>query len=179
MNKWDEDLAFSIATQPLQDKIYHYVFGNTLKKITRFFKEDSHVLDRNYHIDVELMLQNGIKLLGQEKALRKKFSSFNTFTIEFYQNRHSKEKGEFFNLGAQFYLHGYVNGNEPNEITKFIKCYFIKIFDFLEDLKKKPIEILEQNTRQSSGKASFYHIQYDSIPKDFIYWDMSNTRRIK
>ncbi|MFH2049718.1 MAG: hypothetical protein ABIJ12_09750 [bacterium] len=173
MSKWEEDLEWSEAAKPIQDLVYRYVFGDTLQDIARFSKDDRHVLDREYHIDVELTLKNGIKLLGQEKALRKQFAEFNTFTIEFYQNRYTKEKGEFFNLGAQFYLHGYLDGDTPDEIKasrKFIKCYFIKIFDFLEYLKKKPISVLEKNSRRSSGNASFYYIQYDSIPKEFIYW---------
>jgi hypothetical protein len=173
MSKWDEDLEWSNAAKPIQDRIYKFVFGDTLKDITRFSKEDRHILDRDYHIDVELSFNNGIKLLGQEKALRLKWLKFNTFTIEFYQNRHTKERGEFFNLAAQFYLHGYLNGNTPNEINetqKFKKCYFIKIFDFLESLKKQPVEVLERNTKPSSGNASFYYVNYDSIPSNYIYW---------
>jgi hypothetical protein len=181
MSKWEEDLALAEAAKPIQDRIYQYVFGDTLQEITRFSKEDRHILDRDYHIDVELLFTNGIKLLGQEKALRLTWLKYNTFTIEFYQNRYKREKGEFFNLGAQFYLHGYLDGNTPDEISnskKFKKCYFIKIFDFLEHLKSKPIEILEQSTRQSSGNASFYYINYNRIPQEYIYWSTeSPTQR--
>jgi hypothetical protein len=177
VSKWQEDLDWSEAAKPIQDRIYRYVFGETLTHITRFSKEDRHILDRNYHIDVELAFLNGVKLLGQEKALRKKFMTYNTFTIEFYQNRFTKEQGEFFNLGAQFYLHGYLNGDTVDDIAKtpkFLKCYFIKIFDFLEQLKKSPIDTLELKTKPSSGNASFYYVNYDSIPKQFIYWSTPN-----
>jgi len=168
---FDDDFALSEAAQSLQNKVYNYIFGDYLKKITRFSKEDRHILDVEYHIDVELELINGIKFLGQEKALRKRWADLNTFTIEFYQNESTKEKGEFFNLGAQFYLHGYINANLAEDITKFIKCYFIKIFDFLEWLKKKPIEELEKNTRPTKGsRASFYWINYNEIPRQFLYW---------
>ena len=114
---------------------------------------------------MELVLTNGIKLLGQEKALRFKFASFNTFTIEFYQNRYTKEHGEFFNLGAQFYLHSYWNEDESG----FLKWYFIKIFDFLAHLKTKPIQELEIQTKPSTSLASFYYIKYNQIPELFIY----------
>jgi len=174
MNYYDSDKEFSEMAQPLQDKVYKYIFKNSLEKITRFSKEDSeerHILDIEYHIDVELEFKNGIKLLGQEKALRKMFNSFDTFTIEFYQNRFTKEKGEFFNLGAQFYLHGYLDADMAEDISCFLKCYFIKIFDFLEWLKKKSIEELEKNTRPTKGsRANFYWIKYASIPGEFIYW---------
>jgi len=177
---FDRDFEFSLAVQPLQDKIYKHIFGHYLEKITRFPKSDErHILDINYHIDVELLFINGIKILGQEKGLRKKFNDYNTATIEFYQNRFTKEKGEFFNLGAQFYLHGYVDGNEPKEVTKFLKCYFIKIFDFLERLKKKPVKELEKNTRPTQGSnASFYWIRYKDIPREFIYWHSKNGKEL-
>jgi len=165
---WDEDLKFSEHTKKFQDELYCSIFP--IKNITRFSKQDRHILDKNYHIDVELELKNGIKLLGQEKALRKKFSSFDTFTIEFYQNRFKKEKGEFFNLGAQFYCHGYVNGNTLDDTTGFLKVYVIKIFDFLESLRSKTIGELECNTRPSSSNASFYAIPYDDIPKEFVFY---------
>ncbi len=163
---WNNDLKFSENAEQYQDELYRNVFP--IKKITRF--PNCHVLDRNYHIDIELEMINGIKLLGQEKALRKQFSEFNTFTIEFYQNRFTKEKGEFFNLGAQFYCHGYLNGNLPEDTTGFIKVYIINIFDFLEQLKQKPIKELEKKTKPSTGKASFYFINYNDIPSKFIYF---------
>jgi len=124
-NRFEEDFALSLKSQPYIDEIYNEIFP--IKNIIRFPKGDKerHILDREFHIDVNLELQNGIKLTGQEKVLRERYSYFNTFTIEFYQNRHDyevknpdgtiikpKEKGEFFNLGAQFYFHGYCNKTE-------------------------------------------------------------------
>ena len=160
---WEEDRLLAEKAIPYQNIIYHNVFD--ISAINRFQREDNIILDRQYHIDVELVLTNGIKLLGQEKALRYKFSHYNTFTIEFYQNRHTKEMGEFFNLGAQFYLHGYWNKDE----TGFLKWYFIKIFDFLTFLKKQPIKSLESHTKPSTSRASFYYMNYNDIPSDFIY----------
>ena len=110
---FNDDLELAEAAKPIQDKVYRYIFNDDLMNIKRFSKEERHVLDIEYHIDIELEFVNGIKLLGQEKALRYKFIDFNTYTIVFYQNRRTKEKGEFFNLGAQFFLHGYLNGNKP------------------------------------------------------------------
>jgi len=176
---FDIDFEFSLAAQPLQDKLYRYIFKGYLKNITRFSKEDRNILDIKYHIDIELEFINGIKILGQEKTLRYEFINYNTLTIEFYQNRVTKEKGEFFNLGAQFFLHGYVDGNIPEEITRFLKCYFIKIFDFLEWLKRKSIEELEKNTRPTKGsRASFYWIRYNDIPKEFIYWHFEHGKEL-
>jgi hypothetical protein len=163
MTKFHEDLELSVKAEQYQNNLYREIFD--IKNINRFANKDGHILDVKYHIDVELELNNGIKLLGQEKALRNEFSKFNTFTIEFYQNRFTKEKGEFFNLGAQFYLHSYWNKNYDG----FEKWYLIKIFDFLTWLKKSNITDLENQTRASTSKASFYFINYDKIPKEFIY----------
>jgi hypothetical protein len=164
---FERDFQLSEQAQPYQNKIYQNVFP--VDEVVRYQKgEDNerHVMDRYHHIDVEVVLQNGSKLLGQEKALRNRFASYNTFTIEFYQNEHTKERGEFFNLGSQFYLHSYWN----KEQNGFVKWYLIKVFDFILWLKEKPIEELEQQTRSpGSSRASFYYIDYADIPERFIY----------
>lgn len=53
--------------------------------------------------------------------------------------------------------------------------YFIKIFDFLEWLKKTSIEKLENNTKSSTSRASFFYINYNKIPKQFIYNFLNNS----
>jgi hypothetical protein len=160
---WKDDLQLSEDAIPHQNQLYHQLFE--LDGINRFRRIDNIILDRKYHIDVELVLHNGIKLLGQEKALRYEFARYNTFTIEFYQDRISKEQGEFFNLGAQFYLHGYWN----SKYDGFEKWYFIKIFDFLTHLRQAPIAELERQTRPSTSRASFFYTNYNDIPREFIY----------
>lgn len=162
---FDDDLKLSFKTQPLCDRVYNENFY--INKIIRYNREnEEQILDIKYHIDVELELTNGIKLTGQEKILRNRFSTFNTFTIEFYQNSMMKERGEFFNFGAQFYLHGYLNQNEDG----LDKWYMINMFSFLSDLKNKPIEILEQYTRDTgNSRASFFQINYNNINPKYIY----------
>ena len=171
-NTFHDDYSLSVLAQPHQDDIYKSIFP--IKKITRFNHEEDLILDKKYHIDVELELINGIKLLGQEKALRAHFAKFDTFTIEFYQNRFRKEPGEFFNIGAQFYLHGYWN----ESYNGFCKWYLIKLFDFLTYLKKLPLEQLEKQTRPSTSRASFYYITYNKIPSEFFYRTMSEVSEV-
>lgn len=161
---WDEDLKLSIKAEGVQDDIYRSLWP--VSEIVRFKHEDDKILDIRYHIDVEVRMTNGTCFLGQEKALRHKFSHYNTFTIEFYQNAQTKELGEFFNLGAQFYLHGYWNEEED----KLEKWYLIKIFDFLEYLKGNTLDTLEAYTKTTgSSNASFFCVDYKKIPKKFIY----------
>lgn len=150
------------ATQ-YQDQVYKKLFP--IQNISRYEKVEERILDIKYHIDVELELTNGIKLLGQEKALRPKFAKFNTFTIEFYQNRFTKEPGEFFNIGAQFYLHGYWN----DDFSGLQKWYMVKLFDFLAYLKQFPVKSLEKRTRPSTSNASFFYVEYPKIPNEFLY----------
>lgn len=164
--RFDNDYGLSLKAQQYQNGIYRQLFNIQDNYIRRFIFDDKNILNVDYHIDVELTLNNRSKLLGQEKALRYEFAYFNTFTIEFYQNRFTKEKGEFFNLGAQFYLHSYWNVTE----TGFCKWYLIKIFDFLDWLKLFPTNELEKHTRLSEGsRASFYWINYNEIPTQFIH----------
>ena len=163
VNSFAEDFALAQKAIPYQNDIYKEVFPVT--NIVRYEQDDNRILDIKYHIDVELELQNGIKLLGQEKALRFCFAKYNTFTMEFYQDRYKKEPGEFFNIGAQFYLHGYWNKN----YNGFCKWYIIKLFEFLTHLKDMNISYLETNTRPSTSRASFYYINYNHIPIEFIY----------
>lgn len=139
---WNDDYALSQKAEPYQDIIYKQLFP--VKNIERFNKGiEPNILDTKYHIDVQIKTTNFTTFLGQEKALRHEWAKYNTFTIEFYQNRFTKELGEFFNLGAQFYLHAYWN----KEYNGFQKWYLIKIFDFLQWLNDKPISELEKNTR--------------------------------
>ena len=180
MNYFDEDTELSKAAMPLQDAMYKYIFKGMIDKIERFKKgEERHILDVNFHIDIILKLKNGISLLGQEKALRKKHSGHNALTIEFWQDRFEKIEGEFFNLGAQFYSHGYLNGNAPDEISCFEKFYIIKVFDYLESLRRVPLEELEKRTKPTGrSRASFYYINYDHIPKEFIYYQMEDGKEL-
>jgi len=171
----------AIKARPFQDAIYHTLYP--IKEIIRidrnnplennrhkFSKEQLELLDIKLHIDTILVLQNDSILTGQEKALSYKERFYDTFTIEFYQNRETKELGEFFNLGAQFYLHGYLNNENLDDVTGFDKWYFIKIFDFLSWLKNTPISTLEKYTKPSwNSRASFFYIKYNKIPQQFIY----------
>lgn len=162
-NQFNKDYQLSLKARAIQDKIYKSIWD--LSDIKRYERKDEVILDIKYHIDVELNLANGTKLLGQEKALRNQFSHYNTFTVEFYQNRHTKEPGEFFNLGAQFYMHGYFNKEE----TLLEKWVMVDLLRFLDYCKKYTIKELERFTKPSTSNASFFNIDYKLIPKELIF----------
>jgi hypothetical protein len=131
------------------------------------------ILDSHFHIDLRVKLPNGSQITGQEKALSNEYYSFKTFTMEFYQNRFTKEKGEFFNIASQIYLHGY------SDITgfEFVEWRMYNIFSLLDWLKTYTPEQLEKRTRPSTSRASFLYINYDKIPVEFLIAKGGSSKR--
>jgi len=168
------DIKLCEKSKPIQDWLYKKIFIGA--QVCRFEQDNErHILDEKFHIDVVLKLSNGIVLTGQEKALRYKYSEYNTFTIEFYQDREKKIKGEFFNMGAQFYNHSYWNTTKDKF---FVKGRIIKCFEFFDWLRDKSIKDLEKDTRSTGGsRASFLKIKYDDLPKGCIFaeWDFTKV----
>ena len=158
----------SVKMQLACTKAFMYKFDVSENNIIRYDKKNSlHILDTNFHIDGKIILSNGTTLTMQEKALSNKFYKFKTFTMEFYQNRNTKEKGEFFKIASQIYLHGYSDISEVN----FIEYHILKVFDLMIWINNKyTIEELEKNMRNASGSyATFISIPYKDIPAYIFY----------
>lgn len=155
----------SIKMRPACDNVLCNTFGIEKSNIERFDKNtELNILDREFHIDMRIKLNNGSQLTGQEKALSNEFYKYKTFTMEFYQNRYTKERGEFFKIASQFYLHGY---SDKSGIA-FAEWKVIDILLLINWLKTAGLNRLEKNTRPSGGsKANFLFIPYDKIPNIF------------
>ena len=164
----------SINMRPACDRVLCYAFGVTPDRIERFDKAKGlEILDREFAIDMRIHLINGSQLTGQEKALSNKFYKYKTFTMEFYQNRFTKEPGEFFKIASQFYLTGYSDESG----IKFAEWKIIDLLKFLAWMNKKTRDQLELNTRPAGGsRASFIFIPYKDIPKEFILFEAVNTK---
>lgn len=163
---FDKDWALAQKAEPYQDEIYERIWGECdIERHRRDTDEAPHILDREFHIDVEVRLPNGCKLTGQEKALRHEHATHDTFTIEFYQDREKKIHGEFFNISAQFYLHGYWNADESG----FCKWRLINMLELMTWLRNAPVEVLELSTRESTSRASFYYVSYNLLPERAVY----------
>jgi hypothetical protein len=151
------------------NRVLKYVFDvdDINADIHRYENEDgsAHVLDKEFAIDLKVRVKNNMWLTGQEKALSHKYYRHRTFTIEFYQNRHTKEPGEFFNIASQFYLTGYSDKSGH----RFIEWKIIKMFDFMLWQCQYSIDTLEKMAKSSTSNANFLPIKYDIIPKDCIY----------
>lgn len=165
MSNWTDDLALSKKTQPYQDKIYRSVFGTDIV-INRTDRKDNKILDVKYHIDVVLTMPNRGQLTFQEKALRHQFASFNTFTVEYHQNRNTKERGELFHICSQYYLHGYLNKDE----TDIMKWVIVDIPKFIIWINGFDENKIMQYVRPTSGSnANFYAYRYEYLPPQCIY----------
>lgn len=156
----------SLKMRPACDAVLCRAFGLTPDKIDRFSKaSDMFVLDQQFAIDLRVRLQNGSQLTGQEKALTYRYYKYRTFTVEFWQNRYTQERGEFFKIASQFYLHGYSDESG----FAFIEWKIIDVLKFIDWLKLCGIDTLAARTRPSGGsRAAFLPIPYDKIPKQFI-----------
>lgn len=99
--------------RPAADQIYRGIFGDGIT-ITRMEREDQVVLDIKFAIDAKLTLLTGQILLGQEKFLSPKYASFQSVTVEYFQNPSIQEPGDWFRLAVQFYFVGYLT---PDSLT--------------------------------------------------------------
>lgn len=156
----------SITMRPACDAVLCKVFCVPPENIERFNKENPlFILDKEHSIDMRVMLANGSHLLGQEKALSHKFWKFRTFTMEFWQNRYTKEPGEFFKIASQFYLHGYSDESG----VAFIEWKVLDVLRLIDWLKMYGVDALSKVTRPSGGsRAAFLWIEYDNIPSQCV-----------
>lgn len=180
--------SFSTCPQFLQslkmrsacDRVLCSVFGATPDKIERFTKDSEdapHILDKDFAIDLKVELSSGAQITGQEKTLSYSEYKYGTFTTEYYQNHNTKEQGEFFSIASQFYLHGYsdISGEE------FVEWH---IYDMLRlstwintTFDKQGMQANLRKAYKVNGRASFWFIQYDKIPKEceLAGWRNPNT----
>lgn len=147
----------SASMNPHCNDIYYEVFNTTKIKRT----QDT-PLDMEFAIDVIVTLANGSILTGQEKALSYEYSKYGTFTMEFYQNRNTKERGEFFKIASQFYLSGYTNSSQ-NGFASWSVLNMPNLIMWINSVYN--LEQLELKSIPSTGLASFIAIEYKDIPE--------------
>lgn len=167
----------SIAMQPACTKAFMDAFQIPESNIIRYDKGSNnlHILDVNFHIDGKIILLNKSAITMQEKALSNKYYKYKTFTMEFYQNRYTKELGEFFKIASQIYLHGYSDTSGVN----FIEYHIIKVYDFIAWMNQTfTIEWLENNMRNAAGsRATFINIPYSQIPQSIFMFNFYATKQ--
>jgi hypothetical protein len=157
----------SLKMRPACDRVISHVFDVPADTIERFGKDHPlAILDRNFAIDMRIQLPNGSHLTGQEKTLRFREYKYRTFTLEFYQNRYTREPGEFFHIASQFYLHGYADESGEH----FIEWKIINILPLMAWLKNNTLEWFASRLRDvGESRAAFFYYPYDDIPKEYYF----------
>ena len=182
-----KDLQFSRNTQHLIDKVYSTVWKNSnIKRSSAFTNNccnsDADAFDKYFAIDSVVTRANGSSITIQEKVLRHKYSDFNTFTIEYMQNRHAGTLGEFAHCGSHLYLHSYAN----SDCTQLSKWFLLRTFEFhewftnyLQQLKSNgysTLAYMSSHTRNvTTSNASMLFIDYNDIPESVIYKSYKNV----
>jgi hypothetical protein len=167
----------SIRMRPACNNVLCNVFDVKECDIKRYEQlSGPHILDSEFAIDLKVILENGSQLSGQEKALSHHYHFYKTFTIEFYQDRNTKERGEFFKIASQFYLSGYSDATE----VEFIEWHILKMFDLINWIKTKDFMFLERQLKPSAGsRACFLPIPYNKIPEHIFYASGDADKKIK
>ena len=157
----------SLKMRPACNRVLCEVFNVDEDHIIRYSQDDgAHVLDQEFAIDLKVILPSGGQLSGQEKALSNQYYHYRTFTIEFWQNRYTKEPGEWFKIASQFYLSGYSDTSG----IEFAEWKIIKMFPFMVWLKQFAPDRLAEKVKPAGGsRAGFLPIPYKHIPHDCIY----------
>ena len=157
----------SLKMRPACNRVLREVFRVDEGNIVRYSQKDGvHILDQEFAIDLKVTLPSGGQLSGQEKALSYHFYHYKTFTMEYWQNRYTKEPGEWFKIASQFYLSGYSDKSG----IEFIEWKIIKMFPFMIWLNRFVPEQLSDKVKPSGGsRAGFLPVPYKVIPGDCIY----------
>jgi len=152
-----------LAGRPLADRIYCATLGDGIK-ISRMERDDQKVLDIKFAIDVRLTLPSGQILLGQEKFLSHKYASFQSVTVEYFQNPLTKEPGDWFKLAVQFYFVGYLTA-DGQEFDPWIMLNWPNVV-----LTTQAGQIPWQDNRNKDGKAraSFRYCRMDQFPPECV-----------
>jgi len=158
---WNNDINFSIAMEKHADKIYHGLLPIT--NIKRFTRNDGkvHILDKKFHIDCVLTLQNGMILTLQEKFLRAKFAIYDCFTLEYFNNQLKNEKGEWHSLCSDLYFTGY--GDIENG---FNPAYLFKTIDV--KLAIMSGELQGELKKTSTSNANFYAFPFRDFKEEYF-----------
>jgi hypothetical protein len=156
MERCEVDNRFAMLSDGHRDQIYREIFK--VQKIKRSRWEERNKSDIEDHIDVFL----DDKITVQEKVLRHINIKYNTYTIEFKQNRFKDLDGEYFHIKAKYYLHGYANP-DGKTYNKYCILHVDKTLDFLKYNFGWRI-IADKNSN-----ANFLAIEYNKLPDDVFF----------
>lgn len=146
---------------------YHKYMNMVYRSIFNLYSDDIVVdctpeeklarYDIDFGVDIILNLNSGQPITIQEKVLT---TSFDTVTVEYYQNWRTKEKGDWFKLKCDYYFVGYIGPNNKLRIWILIDWNKLKLQSQLK---------WDENFNQNDGAmASFRYLHFNQIPTDCI-----------
>jgi len=162
---WKEKI-FEENMRTYIDEVYFHCYRG-LKQIHRANREDEkdhlRVLDIEFAVDTILEFNDGTILTFQEKTLQATKQFYQQFTLEYYNDPKTKEKGEWFKLAAQRYFFGYASPKKDG-LLQFWMVDVPKMREYLmydigiEQLEK---QYLRQN--HPPCKANFFAIPFNDL----------------
>lgn len=151
--------------RPIADMIYREWLGNV--KIDRHEQEQGvSVLDLRFAIDNIVNTPNGMILTGQEKFLSHHYARYGSVTIEYWQNQHTQEPGDWFNLACQFYFCGYLNERQDD----FLFAYIMNLPAMVVATNKEYIKWQHNQNNNGRALASFMYTRMSDLPNDCIFY---------
>jgi hypothetical protein len=147
-----------IRCRPYADTIYQDTFGHDIDII----RDANIVLDKEFAIDVQIKLPCGLVLLGQEKFLSKEYAKYASVTVEYHQNQFTKEPGDWFKIGVQFYFVGYEND------TTFYPYILLNWTQVVLATENGLIKWLYNANKNGHAKADFVYAPMSKFPYSCI-----------
>ena len=152
-----------LKMRPIADAIYKERWGANIQ-ITRFEQDDDYLLDKEYAIDVIIKLKTGMILTGQEKFLSYEYSDFGSLTVEYEQNQHTGEEGDWFKLQVGFYFVGYATEDCSN-FEPWVLADWVRI---VEATNNKKLGWITNKNKDGHAQASFRYTFMKMLPDDCI-----------
>lgn len=128
--------------------------------------------DHELGIDVLLRFEGGMTATLQEKFLRFHLS---TVTVEYMQNRATKEQGDWFNLKSQYYFVGY----DRDDSKTFDDWILLDWPATMRATQQKRIRWYEKPNKRDGARASFRFAYFDRIPQECVVARYSETAQVQ
>jgi hypothetical protein len=154
-----------LLARPIADAVYYGIYPS-LVDIERFddATDERHLLDREHAIDAKLTFKNGQIMTMQEKFLSAEYARYRSLTVEYEQNQHTHEHGDWFKIASQLYFVGYLTPD-----AQAFSIWMLVDFARLIHATQEGRVIWQQNANKDGrAKASFCFTRFDNIPMDCV-----------
>lgn len=115
--------------------------------------------DIEYGVDVRLNYLNGLSGTVQEKILT---TTYETLTVEYYQNPLTNQEGDWFNLKCDYYFVGYANSHK-SVLDRWILLDWPRT-----KLLSDKIAWKIKNNKQDGAKSNFKYAHFNDFPDECV-----------